>query len=435
MSFLIILAALGLLLLLTLKKVIPFIALIVVTIGLALALGMSVPDMLKALNNGIGGMLGSMALILCFGAIQGRLLEQCGAAIVISEWLLRRLGKKQLPWAVCLMGFLVGIPLFYNAGFVILVPFVFTIAASAGVPLLYVAIPMCSALSVTHGFLPPHPGPVGLAAIFKASIGKIILYGLAAAVPTVFVAGIWFGRSFRNRGPMAPPAVSSSAISGDLPPVSTCVLIALLPVVLIAVPAAFVSFLPAESTWSKIMQSLGDPVVALLLTVAASSWFLYWRRGKGTVEVMEHYTKAVESVAMIMLVIGAGGALKEVLTQTGIAGEIAGLVTRNSFPPLVAGWLVAAGIRVMLGSATVAGLTAAGILAPLASTGTVSPEWLVLSIGAGSLFLSHVNDVGFWMFKEYFGITVKETLLSWTIMESIISVGGLLIILLLSTVL
>lgn len=431
MSFLIILAALGLLLLLTLKKVIPFVALILVTMLLALALGMSVQQMLKALSDGIGSMLGSMALILCFGAIQGRLLEQCGAATVISEWLLQRLGKKYLPWAVCLMGFLVGIPLFYNAGFVILLPFVFTIAASANVPLLYVAIPMCSSLSVTHGFLPPHPGPVGLAAIFQASVGKIILYGLIAAIPTVFIAGILFGRTFRHRQPMAPP-ITNKIPTTDLPPVSTCVMIALLPVLLIALPVALLPFIPEGNFMAGFLHSVGDPVLALLLTVAVSSYFLYWRRGKSTLVVMDHYTKAIESVAMIMLVIGAGGALKEVLTKTGVANEIAGFVTRNAFPPLIAGWLVAAGIRVMLGSATVAGLTAAGILAPLVASGSVSPEWMVLSIGAGSLFLSHVNDTGFWMFKEYLGITVKDTLLSWTIMESIISVGGLLIILLFS---
>lgn len=431
MSFLIILLAIGLLLVLTLKKVIPFVALILVTIIMGLLFGMSIPDLLKAMSDGIGSMLGSMALILCFGAIQGRLLEQSGAATVISQYLMEKLGKQYLQWAVLLMGFLVGIPLFYNAGFVILVPFVFTIAASAGVPLLYVAIPMASALSVTHGFLPPHPGPVGLAAIFKASIGKTILYGLIVAVPTVSLAGVVFGKRFRNRGPFAPASVNRIEIE-DLPAVGTCILIALLPVILIAIPAAVLPLLSSDGWLALALKSIGDPVIALMLTVAIASYLLYWKRGRGTVVLMDHFTKAVESVAMIMMVIGAGGALKEVLIKTGVANEVANLLMNNSFPPLLAGWLVSAAIRVVIGSATVAGLTAAGILAPLVLSGSVSPEWMLLSVGAGSVFCSHVNDTGFWMFKEYFGLTVKDTLLSWTMMESIVSVAGLLLILLFS---
>jgi gluconate transporter len=372
-----------------------------------------------------------MALILCLGAMQGRLLEKSGAAFVISRYLMQAFGKSNLQWAVLLMGFLVGIPLFYNAGFVILVPFVFTIAASAGVPLLYVAIPMAASLSVTHGFLPPHPGPIGLATIFKASIGKTILYGMLIAVPAVCLAGILFGKRFRHVG-VIPVVPEAEVDKKDLPPALTSILIALLPVVLIAVPAALLPFLPTGQIFSNILAGIGDPVMAMLLTAVTAGYFLGIKRGMSVSALMTQYASAIESIAVIMMVIAAGGAFKNVLTQSGVADEVASIISNNSFPPLVAGWLVAAAIRVIIGSATVAGLTAAGILAPLVLAGGVSPEMMVLSVGAGSVFCSHVNDTGFWMFKEFFGLTVKETLLSWTIMESIISVAGLLLVLLLN---
>ncbi len=433
MSILIILLALGLLFFLTLRKVMPFIALLLVSLLMGLLLGMPLADLLKAVQDGIGSMLGSMALILCFGAIQGKLLEHTGAATVISRYLMEKMGRQNIQWAVLLMGFLVGIPLFYNAGFVILVPFVFTIAANARLPLLFVAIPMASALSVTHGFLPPHPGPVGLASIFHASIGKTMLYGMMVAIPTVCVAGILFGRSFRHKGPMPQPAPVAESVEG-LPGAGLCMLIGLLPVILIALQAAFASLLPDGSLLQSALNAVGDPVMALMLTVALGSWLLALRRGVGLEELMTQYGKAIESIALIMMVIGAGGALKEILVRTGVASDVAVFISNNHFPPLIAGWLVAAAIRVILGSATVAGLTAAGILAPLVAAGGVSPEWMLLSVGAGSLFCSHVNDTGFWIFKEYFGLTVRDTLLSWTLMETIISVVGLLLVLLLATV-
>jgi Gnt-I system high-affinity gluconate transporter len=433
MSLLIILAAILILLVLTIRKVSPFIALLVVSIIVGLMYGLPVPVLMKSIQTGVGDMLGSMALILYLGAMQGRLLEKSGAAFVISQYLMKAFGEKNLQWAVLLMGFLVGIPLFYNAGFVILVPFVFTIAASAGVPLLYVAIPMAASLSVTHGFLPPHPGPIGLATIFKASIGKTILYGLVIAVPTVCLAGVLFGKKFRNSG-LIPAGIEKETDKIDLPPASSSILIALLPVALIAGPAALLPILPAGSTVSGILAAIGDPIMAMLLTAIIAGYFLGIKRGMTVTTLMAHYGAAIESIAVIMMVIAAGGAFKTVLTQSGVADEAAGIISNNSFPPLVAGWLVAAVIRVIIGSATVAGLTAAGILAPLVLAGGVSPELMVLSVGAGSLFCSHVNDTGFWMFKEYFGLTVKDTLLSWTIMESIISVTGLILVLLMNLV-
>lgn len=432
MSVLILLCAIIFLLFLTLNKVSPFLALLLVSIGVGLAYGLPFQVLMKSIQTGIGDMLGSMALILCFGAMQGRLLEKTGVAQVISRFLMRRFGRSKLQWAVLLMGFLVGIPLFYNAGFVILVPFVFTIAASAGVPLLYVAMPMAASLSVTHGFLPPHPGPVGLAAIFNASIGKTMLLGLLAALPVVWLAGILFGKRFLNQPPYDRKESESEADTVSLPSPITSIFIALLPILLIAIPAAILQFIPSGGLIAGCLQAAGDPVMAMMLSVAIAAYVLGIRRGMTISMLMDQYARALESIALIMMVIAAGGAFKQVLTESGVAGEVARMISGNAFPPLVAGWLVAAAIRVMIGSATVAGLTAAGILAPLVQTSGVSPELMVLSVGAGSVFCSHVNDTGFWMFKEYFGISVKETLLSWTLMESIVSVAGLLMVILLS---
>lgn len=431
MSFLIILLALGLLFWMTLKKWSPFLALLAATLLIGLMNGMPVPGLMRAMEKGVGSMLGSMALILCLGAMQGKVLEKTGAATVISRYLMQKFGRSGIQWAVLLMGLLVGIPLFYNAGFVILVPFVFTIAASAKVPLLYVAIPMASALSVTHGFLPPHPGPVSLAAIFNASIGKTMLYGLLVTVPLVWLAGIEFGKRFRNFGTI-PMLNEEKEDEKSLPSIGSSMSVALLPVILIALPALFTVFLPGDSSLLIFFQSIGDPVLAMLIAAMAAGYFLCLRRNISVQTLMQYYGSAIEGIAVIMMVIAGGGALKQVLTDTGIANQVADALTRYDFPPIVAGWLVAATIRIIIGSATVAGITAAGILAPLVASTGVSPEWMVLSVGAGSVFCSHVNDTGFWMFKEYYGLTVKETLLSWTIMESIISVLGLLVILLLS---
>lgn len=432
MLVLILLCAILLLLFLTMNKVSPFLALMIVTIGVGLAFGLSFPVLMKAIQTGIGDMLGSMALILCFGAMQGRLLEKTRVALVISRFLMHRFGRSKLQWAVLLMGFLVGIPLFYNAGFVILVPFVFTIAASAGVPILYVAMPMAASLSVTHGFLPPHPGPVGLASIFNASIGKTMLLGLLVAIPVVWLAGILFGKRFLH-GP--PYKADQSAINEDpvaLPSPAISIGIALLPILLIAIPAGLLQLIPQDQFPAALLQAIGDPVMAMMISTAFAAYLLAIRRGMKMSELMDHYSKALESIAMIMMIIAAGGAFKQVLTESGVADEVAKMISGHGFPPLVAGWLVAAAIRIMIGSATVAGLTAAGIIAPLVHASGVSPELMVLSVGAGSVFCSHVNDTGFWMFKEYFGISVKETILSWTIMESIVSVAGLLMVILLS---
>jgi Gnt-I system high-affinity gluconate transporter len=435
MSFLIITAGILLLLFLTLRKVSPFLALLIVSLLTGLTLGMPFAKVTASIQAGVGSTLGSMALILCMGAMLGKILQVSGAAGQISNYLIKKFGKNNVQWAVLITGFLVGIPLFYNAGFVILVPIVFSIAKESGVSILQIAIPMAASLSVTHGFLPPHPGPLGLASVFKADVGKILLYGIIIAIPTVIIAGPLFSKLLKgiDAKPSAPFLDKNENRAKEIPSAFVSFLMALLPVLLIAVAALINLFSEEKNRLTEILIFLGDPVVALLLSVLTAGYLLGMQKGKTISEVMLLFGDAVAGIAMIMMIIAAGGAFKQVLTDSGVGDEIAALAKQYQFSPLIAGWLIAAILRVTLGSATVAGLMAAGIVLPVLAGSNTNPELMVLSVGAGSLMFSHVNDTGFWMFKEYFNLTLKQTFLSWSIMETIVSVMGLLGVLLLNS--
>jgi gluconate transporter len=324
--------------------------------------------------------------------------------------------------------------MFYNAGFMILLPLVFSTAQESGLPLTRVAIPVASSLSVTHGFLPPHPGPLALASIFHADIGLTLLYGIVIAVPTVIVAGPLFSRTLKNVS-AAPPAglFDGPKISSDeLPPTSMSFVLALTPVVLITVAALLGIWFDRSSTVILFFDFLGEPTIAFLLSVFLAVHFLHLRRGRHMQEVMASLGNSVNTVASILLIIAAGGALKQIIIDAGVGNAISELGRGIQLSPVFVGWLVAALMRVALGSATVAGLTAAGIVLPIVQGSNVRPELMVLALGAGSLMFSHVNDTGFWMFKEFFNLSVKHTFRSWSIMETIVSVLGLLGVLILS---
>jgi gluconate transporter len=449
MTFIIILLGIGLLVLMTVKKVSPFLALLIVGLLVALVLGMSnaqifggtvngvkIPGVIK---KGIGDTLGDIMLILCLGAVLGKLLEKSGGAQRIADTLINAFGIKNIQWAVVLTGFLVGIPLYYNAGFVILVPLIFSIAVNAGLPLMYIAIPMSASLSTTHAFLPPHPGPLVLVGAFKADMGKTLLYGIALAIPIVIVAGPLFGRVLKNMK----VKINTSLFGGtsmnkeNMPSVGASFTIALLPVILITLKVivdALVPGLPADDfsrIFKQVIGFLGDATVALLISVLFAIYYFGIRRGKKMEEVMKWLNDGVTGIAMIVFIIATGGVFKQVLIDSGTGEQITRLSQQWNMSPLVFGWLVAALLRLTLGSATVAGITASGIVAPLVVPG-VSPELMVLSVGAGSIFFSHVNDTGFWMFKEFFNLSLKQTFMSWSMMETIISVLGLLGVLLLN---
>ena len=428
MPLLIILIGIAILLVMTLKKVSPFIALLITSFVVGFLLKMPVPAIISSLEKGVGSTLSDIALIICLGAILGKMLEKSGATQQISDTLIRAFGKKNIQWAIVLTGFLIGIPLYYNAGFVILVPLVFSITINSGLPLFYIAIPMAASLSTTHAFLPPHPGPALLISSFKADLGLTLVYGLILAIPCVIVAGPLLGRILQKiKVDVSKNTLFSAPVEKkeNLPSAWASFLLALLPVILIILKVIVDAVVKEGNLLKSIVTFTGNATVALLIAVICVSYFLGIRKGKSMDEVMKWLSDAVAGIALIVFIIAAGGVFKQVLIDSGTGKYITSLSSQWQVSPLVFGWLVAAMLRLTLGSATVAGITAAGIVSPLVLAGSVSPELMVLSVGAGSIFFSHVNDTGFWMFKEFFNLTLKQTFLTWSLMETVISVLGL----------
>ena len=417
MHFLVVIIGIILLLIMIVMKLSPVIALLISSIITGLLLGMPATKVMTSVSNGIGNTLGGLVMVLALGAMLGRIAEDNGVAQKIVSVLVSAFKKKNIQWAILLTGILVGIPLFYNAGFVILIPLVFTIAAATGLPVLYLGIPMAASLSVTHGFLPPHPGPTALATIFKAGIGKTLLYGMILSLPIAVIAGIIFPRMIIklktvNTGRNITPDFAEAS-----PTVFKSFVIALLPVFLITAGTIGAAFSNPPHPFFLFIE---DPTIALLVSVLAALFLLRLPMKAA----METCVTGVKSIAMILLIIAAGGAFKQILIDSGIGNEISEISSHLHVSALFLGWLITALLRIALGSATVAALTASGIVLPMIGAG-VSPELMVIAVGAGSLMGSHVNDTGFWMFKEYFNLSLKQTFATWTIMESLISVLGL----------
>ncbi len=435
MTILIIVLAIALQVFLSVKKVSPFISLLIVAIATGLCLGMPAADLLKSIEKGVGSTLAGLALILCLGAVLGKILEESGAAEKITITLINGFGLKKIQWAVMLTGFLIGIPLYYNAGFVILVPLVFMLVRKTGLPLLYIAIPMAAALSTTHCFLPPHPGPVVLVNAFDADMGKVLIYGIIIAIPAVIVAGPFLGRFLKGIRSAEQTAVQSAPTTAALPKAFPSFMIALLPVLLITMAVVCNAFLDQGHLLRQFFSFVGEPVIALFISVILAIYYFGIRAGIQMDNIMKWVSDAIAGIAMILLIITAGGVFKQVLQDSGTGTYIASFSSKWQMPPLIFGWIITALLRVMIGSATVAGITAAGIVSPLVVAGAASPELMVLAVGSGSVFGSHINDSGFWMYKEFFKLTLKQTFLSWTVMETLISILGLAGVLVLNAIL
>ncbi|MBT1490583.1 gluconate transporter [Dickeya dianthicola] len=411
-----------------------FIALILVALAVGIMQGMPVQKVMTSIKNGVGGTLGSLALIMGFGAMLGKLLADCGGAQRIATTLIHRFGRKHIQWAIVLTGFTVGFALFYEVGFVLLLPLVFSIVASARIPLLYAGVPMAAALSVTHGFLPPHPGPTAIASLFHADMGKTLLYGTLLGIPTVILAGPVFARFLKKIDKPIPEGLYNPKqfTEQEMPSFFVSVMTALVPVILMALRAVAEMVLPKGHALLPYAEFFGDPVMATLIAVLIAIFTFGLNRGRSMDEVMGTITDSIKIIAMMLLILGGGGAFKQVLVDSGVDKYIAGMMYGSNFSPLLLGWLIAAVLRLALGSATVAALTAGGIVAPIIATTGVSPELMVIAVGSGSVIFSHVNDPGFWLFKEYFNLSIPETLKSWSALETIIAVCGLVGTLLLS---
>ncbi len=430
------LAIVALVLLVAGWKVHPFLAFILVSTAAALGLGMPAGQVADAVRKGIGSALGSLSIVIVTGAMLGKLVVESGAAQRIATTLVAACGEKRMPWAMAVTGFIVGIPLFYGVGFVLLVPIIFACVGRYRLPPLVVGLPALAAMSVAHGLLPPHPAPTALVKAFDADLGRTLLLGVVVAIPALVLAGPVFAGTLARI-----PARPLEGLSGrerpeaELPSLGVSVVTALLPALLLVAVTVVEWWTPPGNGPAGIVKLVSDPDLVMIATLAVAAVTLGLRRGKPIGEVCTTCTAAIGDVASILLMIGGSGAFKQVLQQTGVDQTIAAELGTLPIDPLVLGWLVTAAIRVCVGSATVAGLTAAGLLAPLVKAGGVDAELMVLSIGAGSLALSHVNDGAFWMFKEYFQVGLVDTLKSWTVMETIVSVTGLVGVLALARVL
>ena len=421
-------------LLITFFKFNGFVSFILVAIGIGIAQGMQLNYIVDSIENGIGNTLGFLVMILGFGAMLGKLVAESGAAQQITNGLIKIFGVNYTKVAVMLTGFIVGITMFYSVGFVILVPLVFTVAKATGLSLIGVGLPMLASLSVTHGFLPPHPAPSALSVMFEADIGKTLIYGVLLSIPAILISGPILTRFLPKveAKPLKEFMTTRVFKQDELPSLFNSLSTALLPVLLIGFSTLISFLIQEESILSKCINFVGNPVIALLLTLLLGTYSLGISRGKTMNQIMKTYADAVSGITMVLLVISGAGALKQILIDSGVSDYIGGLLEISSMSPLLIGWIIATLIRFSVGSATVAGLTTAGIVLPLVQNTNVSPELMVLSIGSGSLMLSHVNDSGFWLFKEYFNLTVKETLSTWTIMETSIGISGLIGVLILN---
>ncbi|HEY0683267.1 MAG TPA: gluconate:H+ symporter [Steroidobacter sp.] len=433
MTLLSIAAAVGLLIfLIAAGRVPPFVAFIISSIAAALMLGMPLEQIPKSIERGIGDMLGPLSIIICLGAMFGKLIADSGAAERISQSLIGLFGERRIPMAMALTGFIVGIPLFYNVGFVLMVPLIFSVVYRSKLPALYAGVPMLAGLSISHGFLPPHPSPAALVNQFGADMGVTLIYGLLVGVPTLLVAGPLFALSLRKVVVTLPDFFKPTEMNeANLPGIFNSFACALLPVALIA-SATALSYADLSEQTRTVVRFIGDPMIGLLLSLAIGTWTLGLARNLPLRKLMTGYGEAVRDIAAILLIIAGAGALKQIFVDSGANTDLGALLANLPIHPLVLGWLVALVIRIALGSATVAGLTAAGIVGPLVQTTGVDPNWMVLAIGAGSLMCSHINDSGFWMCKEYFNLSLKDTFRSWSLMETIVGTVGLILILLFS---
>jgi gluconate transporter len=421
-----------LILLITWGKLHPFLAFLIASIFGGILLGIPIESIPGSLEKGIGGTLGGMVVIICLGAMFGKLVSETGAAQKISSVLMDACGTKYITWALMLTGFIVGIPLFYTVGFVLLIPLVFSVVYQSKLPAVYLGVPLLAALSVTHGFLPPHPSPTALVPMFGANMGLTLILGIVVAIPTMILAGPVFARSLKHIQSKPLDIFSSETQEASKPPSGwNSFATALLPVVLIAVSTVFPYLAGDTGLASSILKFLGNPTVVMMIALAIATYTLALSRGFKMKSVMETYAGAIKDVSVILLIVAGAGALKQIFVDSGVSATIGDVLNGIDINPLVLAWLIATFIRICLGSATVAGLTAAGIVAPLVGTTDVNPNLLVLAVGAGSLMCSHVNDAGFWLFKEYFNLSLKDTFRSWTLMETIVGVVGLVAVLIL----
>lgn len=420
------LGILALILLISVVRLHAFLAFMAVSLGVGLALGLKPLVIVDAIQRGIGSTLGSITAIIALGAMLGKLVAQSGAAQRIAINMMELVGTPRARWAFMITGFIVGLPLFYSVGFMLLSPLVITVAHRYKLPALYIALPMLASLSVTQGYLPPHPAPLAILKQFNANMGLTLFYGIIVSVPAILVSGALFGSTLKRYTTLPNPAfISPDLKANEMPSSSVSFLTVLLPILFIGFSTVVSPFLPNDSVGQQLILFLGEPIVSMFIAVLVAIYTLGIRQRKTMTEVTTLLADSIKDVAMLFLIFGGAGALKQVLTDGGVNQSIADMMNDSSVHPYILAWGMAALIRVCVGSSTVSGITTAGFVAPLLVTKGVEPNLMVLSIGAGSMMFSHVNDTGFWLFREYFQLSMVDTLKTWSIMETLVSVSGL----------
>lgn len=425
-------------------KLHPLIALTTVSLAMGVAAGMPVTTVVKAFQDGVGNALGFIAIVVGVGTMLGKVMAESGAATRIATTLIDAFGERRVHWALMIVAFILGIPVFFQVGFVLLIPLVFTIGRRTGISLVKLGLPLVAGLSVVHGMLPPHPAAMLAVGAFNADVGRTILYGLVVGLPTAALAGPIFGAWVSRR--VALPAENLIALQlserdavatagAALPGFWISMFTVLVPVILMLLATAADSRLTGANVLRETLHFVGNPIVSLLLALLFSFWSLARARHFTRDQVLKFCNDCLGPTATILLVIGAGAGFNQVLVSSGVGHAVAEMARVSHTSPILLAWVIAMLIRVATGSATVAMTTAAGIVAPIAMQAGAHPELLVLATGAGSLMLSHVNDAGFWLIKEFFNMTVPQTLQTWTVAETIIGVAGLVFTLLLSLVL
>jgi GntP family gluconate:H+ symporter len=432
-------AVVALIVLIARFKLHPFVALIAVSLTMGMAAGMPLGSVVKAFQDGVGGVLGFIAIVVALGTMLGKLMAESGGATRIATTLITLFGEKRVPWAIMVVAFIVGIPVFFQVGFVLLIPLVFTIARRTGMSLVKIGIPLVAGLSVVHGMVPPHPAAMLAVGAYHADVGRTIAYAILVGLPTAALAGPIFGSWIapRIQLPAESPIAAQFAggIPRELPGFGITLFTVLLPVILIVCASTADVALDPASALRAALDFVGSPIVSLLVALLFSFWSLGYQQHFTRDQILKFANDCLGPTATILLVIGAGGGFNKVLLESGVGNAIADLALGAHASPLLLAWTVAALIRVATGSATVAMTTGAGIVAPIAvATPGTHAELLVLATGAGSLVLSHVNDAGFWLIKEFFNMTVPQTLKTWTVAETIIGVAGLGFTLVLSLV-
>jgi len=425
-------AVVGLILLVAVFKLNPFLSLLVVSLGLGMAAGMPWATIVHSFEQGMGNTLGHIAIVVALGTMLGKMMAESGAAETIANTLIRWFGERRVPLAMVTAGLVVGLPAFFEVGFVLLIPIAFMVARRTRTSLILVCLPMVAGLSVVHGLVPPHPAAMMAVMIYKADVGRTIFYGLLVGVPTALIAGPLFARiiapvvHIADRNPMA-EELAEHDMSRSLPGFPVSVLTILLPVLLMLAGSWADSLSTTGSIVNQTLHLAGNDDMALLIGVLVSFFTLGKLRGFSREMILRFSNDCLAPTAVITLLVGAGGGFGRVLQDSGVSQSLVSIALRSHVSVLLLAWTMAALIRLATGSATVAMTTAAGIVAPIAlHAASVRPELLAIATGAGSLIFSHVNDGGFWLVKEYLNLSVPETLKTWSICETIIAIAGLL---------